>query len=148
MSARDRLRSVQGFTLLEAVFALTLFALLAAALYGWQASNLQAMQRIQASDARAQATLSAIAMLDNLNPMSVPQGEMTHGDLRVVWNARLVEPVQDVATWAGRAGLYVVGLYELSVDVERDEQAVAAFTLRRIGYRQVRNPQADGDPDP
>ena len=70
-------RRQRGFTLLEAIVALTIFSICAMALYAWLATNVRALGRVQASTLAVQDGRAALAVLETINPMTEPSGERT-----------------------------------------------------------------------
>jgi general secretion pathway protein I len=135
-------RAARGFTLLEAIVAMTIFSMCALALFGWQSGSLRALDRIEARATRAEQVRLAMAALANVNPMTELKGERVVGDERVRWQATPVEPVRTGKTQVGLPSLFDVGLYDLAVVVQRGDAAgeagVTTFHVRLVGYKQVR----------
>lgn len=126
-----------GFTLLEAIVALVIFSMGSFALYGWLATNVQTMERIQARRDAAAVRSSALDLMELVNPMVQPQGRRSVGHFEVRWRAReLVSPRQSV-TQVGLPTLFQVGLYDVEVRVLSQARELDSFNVRRVGYRQV-----------
>src|SRR3546814_8834150 len=79
------MRVVRGFTLLEAIVALVIFAMGAFALYGWLSTNLITLERARVGSEALVVRQSALELLRDVNPMRDPSGERDAGALRVQW---------------------------------------------------------------
>lgn len=124
-----------GFTLLEAIVAMVVFSVGAVALYGWLATNLRTLERVDASRERSAVTQAALDVVRRTNPMAQETGGRDLGDLRVEWRARPVEAPRSAVTQIGLPAPFQVGLYELDVRVLRDSEEVQTFRVRQVGYR-------------
>ena len=132
-----------GFSLLEAIVALALVASVGMTLLSWLNNSLLGLRRAQAvSDIQA-ARRNALAYLETLNPMVTPQGEAELGGWRLRWQAREVEPTRDGVDHPIGISLYLMGLYDTRVWLERGPDATDEFVLRQVGYRQARQPSLD-----
>lgn len=145
MSARRPGPRARGFTLLEAIVALVIFSMGAVALYGWLATNLRTLERVEAARERASTTRAALDVVRHVNPMADAEGGRDVGALRVEWRARPLEPPRRSVTQVGLPGQFEVGLYELQVRVLRDGQERDAFPVRQVGYRFVGGSAQDND---
>ena len=135
-------RAARGFTLLEAIVAMTIFSMCALALFGWQSGSLRALDRIEARATRADQVRLGLAVMAGVNPMVEPKGERQFGDKRVRWEATPIEPVKSGATQVGLPSLFDVGLYDVAVVVRRKDDVgttdLADFHVRLVGFKQVR----------
>jgi general secretion pathway protein I len=127
-----------GFTLLEAIVALTILAAAGLALFAAMSQSLQMVQRAQQAREVDSAVRNALAWSERLNPMLEPDGEQAVGGWSLHWAAVLVEPVHDGATGSMQPGLYQVGLYRLDLQLWRGGRLQREASLRRAGFRQVR----------
>lgn len=132
----------QGFSLLEAIVALAILASVGLAVFASINASLMMVERAARSQEGDTAARNAIAWLEVMNPMEVPEGEERVGDFVMRWNAVALEPPRPAVTVTMAPGLYEVALYEVEVEVVRDDALVRQFTLRRMGHRQVRTPAA------
>lgn len=130
-------RGTRGFTLLEAIVALVVFTMGAFALYGWLATNVKTLERIQARREVANLRLSALDTMQLVNPMSEPAGRRAVGLFEVRWTSRALAPPRQSVTQVGLPTLFQVGLFEVDVRVLSQSREVDRFTVRHVGYRQV-----------
>jgi general secretion pathway protein I len=126
----------RGFTLLEAIVALVLITTTGMALLSWINTNLVTLRHVQQAQQRHEAIRNALAFMDTINPLEKPQGEETVGIYTFRWEAQAVELPKD-----GK-GLYQIGLYDTEIEVSLDDELLALFTLRQVGFKQVREPRA------
>jgi prepilin-type N-terminal cleavage/methylation domain-containing protein len=128
-----------GFTLLEAVVALALFAAAALPLYALFNRSLDGLFRVAETNRMSEARLMILAMLDNVNPSEQPTGTERIGGYVVRWQSReLVPPIDNIGYPRG-VGIFQVGLYDIAASVERDGQPWFNMNVRQVGYRKVRD---------
>jgi general secretion pathway protein I len=144
MQRQPKCRTRQrGFSLIEAVVAMTLIATLGATLFSWVASSVAALGRVEQAAAQDAARLNVLAFMHTVNPMQRPQGSADFGDLRIEWRARAVQPPQDQRGYPRGLGLYQVGLYETRIVATRpgEPEPWLDMTLQQTGWRKVRDLQ-------
>ena len=117
--------------------ALVVFTMGALALYGWLSTNIITLDRIRARQQLELTMHSALDLIRRTNPMDTPVGERQVGDLKVSWISALLEPAKPNVVQSGRPGIFVVGLYEVSVRVSRNGQLLQTFQVRQVGWKQV-----------
>jgi general secretion pathway protein I len=131
-------RAQGGFTLLEAIVALTIFAICAMALYGWLAVNVNALLRTGARSDALRDDRVALAVLEPVNPMAEPKGErILPGGLSVRWSGKEIDRRSSVSA-AGTPLAFDLALYDLDVEVRRGNRRVDRFTVRRAGWVTAR----------
>ncbi len=140
MKAFGTVPNQQGFSLLEAIVALVLIATTGIALFDWINTNLVSLSHIQHSTQRQEATRNALAFMETVNPQENPQDEKTIGIYKFSWNARELRAPKDGKSVLGGVGLFQVSLYETEVTVTVDNNLLARFNLRQVGFKQVRKP--------
>ena len=127
----------KGFSLLEAVVSIAIFAAVASALFTWLAVNLNSLSRVEAARQADEATQVALGWVSTINPMETPQGDTEIGHFSIRWTSRaLTQPVDGISPGGG-SSLYSVQLYEITATVEGNAEP-ATFTVRRAGWRQTR----------
>lgn len=129
-----------GFSLLEAIVALALVASVGITLLSWLNGSLIGLRRVQAVSETQVARRNALTYLEQINPMAAPEGEAELGGWRLRWQAREIEPAQDGVGYPAGTSLYLIGLYDTTVRLDRGEGETEEFMLRQVGYRQVREP--------
>ena len=130
----------RGFSLLEAIVALTILATAGLALFAAMSQSVQMIARAENARLGDSAVRNAVAWMETVNPMETPQGEQRIGEVTLRWSAQLVEPERDAMTGYLEPGLYRLGLYDVRLELEQDGRPLADTVLRRVGYRQVREP--------
>lgn len=130
----------RGFSLLEAIVALAIVASAGLALFAAMNQSIQMVRRAEAARLSDSAMRNALAWLETINPGQTPEGEERLGDVVLTWRSEPIEPPRDAAMGYLQAGLYQVGLYDMTVDLQIDGAAPTSFHLRKVGYVQVREP--------
>ena len=136
-------RRQRGFTLLEAVVALAIFAAAGISLYALFSNNLFALTRIDESQRQVAAVRQAVERLSGVNPWHQRAGRFSIDDVEVVWSAEPVEPVRNGRTSFGELGAYDAGLFEVQFDIfhaSRPERALGRWRMRLVGFDLVRPP--------
>lgn len=131
-------RRLSGFSLLEAIVALTILASAGLALFAAMSQSVQMVGRAENARLADSALRNASAWMETVNPMQSPSGEQELGGVTLAWSSELVEPVRDGMTGYLQPGLYEVGLYDVTLELSREGNFLAEATIRRVGYRQVR----------
>ncbi len=133
-------RLSSGFTLLEAVVAMAIFAAAGMALYALFNANLISLGRAQDVTGQVPTVHRAMEYLSAIDPAQQPVGQIELDGYDVTWSARLMEPVRDSQSVQGYRGYHELGLYEITFDINRLGDLVASHRLRAISHRQVRWP--------
>lgn len=127
-----------GFTLLEAMVAIVLISVVGMALYSWV--NVSTISITRAIDVKEQSDVieSAVAFISQLNPEKYPEGAELVGEYTVRWTSELQGSKQNNRRGGG-PGFFEVGLYNVSIFVERKGRLVGQYTTRLVGYEKVRD---------
>ena len=133
-------RRQRGFSLLEAIVALTILATAGLALFAAMSQSVQMVARAENSRQADSAVRNALAWLHTVNPAETPRGEQRLGDVTLRWTSEPIESPRDAMTGYLQAGLYQVGLYRMQLELDRDGKPLTQATVRRVGYKQVREP--------
>ena len=133
-------RKPAGFTLLEAVVAMAIFAAAGMALYALFNTNLISLGRAQDVTAQLPTVYRAMEYLSAIDPAQQPTGQIELDGYAVTWSSRLMEPVRESQTAQGFRGYHELGLYEVTFDINSLDEVVASHKLRVISQRQVRWP--------
>jgi general secretion pathway protein I len=142
-SRRARLRTVpHGFGLIEAIVALTLLAGTGLALFAWINQSLQSASRLRQHELESRLLLSAQALVDTVNPLLTPTGQLEVNGVAVNWQAEAIEPARDNATFTpGLSGPWRLGLFRLRVEARDSTQGVQLrYEQWRIGSRRLSAP--------
>lgn len=133
-------RSTQrGFTLLEAIVALTILGLALVPMISFISESADQLARVAERNERSFVTQAAVALLAPINPMEDPQGEESLGqDLMVRWNSEVVIPPNSgPQIGAGLPG-FRVGFYDVRVSLHRaSPEPWFEFDLRKVGYKKI-----------
>lgn len=137
-------RSQRGFSLLEAVVALAVFAGVGMSLYALLNNSLLGLNRAKDAAHQEAAVHRAFDYLHAVNPRRRPQGQADiGGDYLVRWSSTLLEPVRQSQGTQGGKGLYEVGLYAVDIELIKSEESrereVGRYRLRLVGYEKVRS---------
>lgn len=135
----------RGFTLLEAIVALTVLSMGMVALFGWLEVSTQALGRVEASADRLQDARNAMAFIETINPMESEEGEHALAGLTIRWRGELVAPEKPAVDRGGVPTPFDIGLYTLQVSCLRADVETSRFSVRKLGWRLAR-PSAELGP--
>ena len=127
-----------GFSLLEAVVALAIFAAGAMSLYGLFNTNLIALERVQATAEHLPVARNAIEILSTVNPWRQTEGQFEVDGYQVVWAASLIQPIRHGQTNAGMKAGFDFGLYEIEFVIVDGERRLGSWRMRSVGFERVR----------
>jgi general secretion pathway protein I len=136
-------KSQQGFSLLEAIVALTIMATCLLALYGWLSTSTLALGHVRASALALSDARAAMAIVDTVNPMSEPNGKRDLPPLEIRWKARPLTDLRLGMSPAGGATQFDFRLYELDVEVLREGRSIREFNMRKTGWVAARRVAPD-----
>jgi len=128
-----------GFTLLEAIVALTLLGLALVPMMSFISESTNQLARIADSNERSFATQAAVALLDPVNPMEDPRGEESLGhDLIVRWSSKLTVPSNEGSQIGMGLNGFRVGFYDVRVSLIRHSSGPwFEIDMRKVGYQKI-----------
>lgn len=129
----------QGFTFIEAIVAMAIVGMAALPILLLISQSLDQLTRAADANERASAMQSAIAIIDPINPMNTPSGEISMGTISFTWTSEaLVAPNDGPQIGAGLAG-YIVGFYSVKIDMTKMENPWFSFDMRKVGYKKLQS---------
>lgn len=132
------IRTRAGFSVMETLVAVALLAIAVIPLYTFQQILANTTARLQTATSLLDAQESALAILETIDPVAEPEGEMIIGDWRLTWESRELTSESPADGYLG-SSIWGVGLYEVTANLARGE-ARHSFTIRRVGWVQLRDP--------
>ena len=131
-----------GFTLLEAVVALAIFAAGAMALYGLYGANLIGLARAHEVAGQLPVVEQAVERLALIDLRQQAEGSFAVGAAEVSWTAALVEPPRQSQSTSGYLGAFEIGLYQIDFDIAEDERVLGSWQMRLASHARVRDTTA------
>ena len=132
-------RSAAGFTLLEAIVALTVMAIALIPLITFIGQSADQLARAGEANERSLVTQSALALIEPVNPMAEPEGTLPLDDeIAVSWRTSDIAPPTEGAILGTQLNGYRIGFYGVTVTVTRFNQPWFDFTMRKVGYQNLR----------
>lgn len=126
---------VRGFTLLEAIVALTILGIALVPVMSFVAESARQITSTAESNLRAEAQKTVMAFIEVLNPMANPKAAINLSNrLSVEWVSTPVTDPETEANLSGRLGSFRVAFYTIDVTVLRDGAPWFDFTARKVGY--------------
>lgn len=150
MHPRRRNRPTRGALLLETIVAMTILSSVGLVLMSWMQQSLQSVTRLAQVDRESRLESDALALVERVNPMRQPAGQVTLETMLVRWEAAALQPprpgVHVGMVMGGGDAIFQVALYKLTVTIEPRMPGTAArqFELVRIGWQPAaaRPPEA------
>ena len=142
MSATRR-GAVRGLSMIEVLAAMVIFSSGAVVLFGWLGDMAGRLGKLSLEQQQLFAELTAIDFARSLNPMQQPTGSTSIGDVLVSWTAKPVGTESPVRMLAGAPGLYVVQLYDVTLQAEHPKAGRSNQTLYLAGWRQTAEARRD-----
>lgn len=133
------MRRRSGFSLIEALVALTIAALVLGAIFELQIQMVRGQQRAVDAIEQVAAQENALALTRDLNPMQNPAGEIALADgdtIRWTTSPKGAEVVN--AGFPAGSGLFSVQLFTVTVEIDRRTgRSPAPMSFDRLGWRRI-----------
>ena len=130
------MRRRTGFSLIEALVALTIAAITLTAIFELQIQMVRGRERAAEAMAQVAAQENAIALVRDINPMAQPTGqiELPEGDT-IRWTSDAIgQPVRGAGFPAGE-GRYRVQRFRVTIEVERRSgRSPRPMVIERVGW--------------
>lgn len=132
----------QGFSLIEALVALTIAAMVLSAIFELQIQMARGQERAADAIEQVMAQENAIALVRDVNPMLQPAGQVSlPGGDTIVWTSIPASDAKRNAGFPAGDGLFEVQLFTMTVDVRRQRgRQPLPMTFDRMGWRRVEVP--------
>ncbi|MGM9516477.1 type II secretion system protein [Roseateles sp. DB2] len=146
-STTPTIAAQRGFSLLEAIVALTILGSSAVALMAWLQQSRDTLLRVERVRAEAQLQLDAQAWLATLNPSLNREGDADLGGLQVRWTSELIGAEHDENDFGGvLQPVWRIGLYRVQAQARRGDvnaqwtQTLAGWRMREGASLPARSP--------
>jgi general secretion pathway protein I len=129
-------RTTAGFSVIEALVALAIVALVLMPLIALQTQVTRTFGRQAQLHDRMTAQRNALAVLREINLMPEPVGERRLAPgTRLHWIARPISRPARSIEFLGQAGRFDVALYRADAVVETGAGPIASFAIEQVGWR-------------
>jgi len=133
--ANRRAGLASGFTLLEAIVALTVIGIAMLPVMSFLAQATRQLSAAADSNRRVFAQQAVMAFSEAMNPLATPDGEtQLSPNLTVRWISTPIAAPNEQSRLGGRLGGYRIGFYAVEFTLVQDQQDWFSFTARKIGY--------------
>ena len=145
MPAEASMTRQAGFTLLEAVVAMTLLVVVGGALLAWLNSGFITVGRMVDVRQRIDESRLALAYLESVNPAAQAEGVVHLGTYTLEWKSKpLTESRPVVGRFSGNPGAYDAALYQVIAQIDDGHGEPVELAVELPGYRLVRDAQDIG----
>ncbi len=129
----------KGFTLIEALIAIAILGAALLPIMALMSQSINQIHKIAESNAKSSAQDSALAIIEPINPMENPSGEVELVGFNMVWSSeQIVPPNNTVQIGAGLAG-YKVAFYIVNIEILKNSEPWFSFQVRKVGHRRIQN---------
>ncbi len=131
-TSKNPFHLITGFTLLEVIVALTIFATVGLAAFSWLNTSFISLNRISQSSVRTEMLINGLELLRHLNPSLEPDGDFETEDIILTWQSK-----EQLGPTIHKKGLYIVGVYDVTATMEQLETgSKIEFSFLQYGYKQ------------
>lgn len=124
--------------MIEVLAAMVIFSTSAVVLFTWIGQTADRLARLNTEQTVLFAELAALEYARGLNPMATPSGSTQLAEIELQWRAQPVGAEAPSLMLSGAAGMYIVQLYEVQLDVRPPGVEPGRRTLMLAGWRQTR----------
>ena len=124
--------------MIEVLAAMVIFSTSAVVLFTWIGQTADRLARLNTEQTVLFAELAALEYARGLNPMATPSGSTRLAEIELQWRAQPVGAEAPSLMLSGAAGMYMVQLYEVQLDVRPPGVEPGRRTLMLAGWRQTR----------
>ncbi len=136
---------MSGFTLLEAIVALTIVGLTLVPVMSFLVNATQQISVAADSNQRAAAQRTALAYIETMNPLTEPVGKADLSEkVSLRWVSTALAEPNSQARLGARLGAYRIGFFLVTVTVLRESVEWFSFEVRKIGYQPLASPMMPG----
>ena len=132
-------RRQSGFSLLEAMVAITVLTSVSFAVFSWINQSARVLMRSESVMAQELLVSDLLTELDLIDLRTVTEGDMERDGIRLHWQSGIVNTRQG-KTRAGGTGFYDHSLNEVKVFVYRDDLQVDDFRVYVVSSVLARQP--------
>jgi len=134
----NSLKIRDGFSVMETLVAMALLSLAIIPLYAFQQTLANTAARLQTTAQVLDVEQSALAILQTIDPVTEPEGDMPLGEWRLRWTSEVLASESPANGYLG-SSIYEVRLVEINATLERGN-TVRPLQLRQVGWVQVVDP--------
>ncbi|MDH1450851.1 type II secretion system GspH family protein [Aeromonas veronii] len=120
----------QGFSLLEAIVALTILAGATMALFGWIGGSLSQLTRAESYIEVAPALQSAVNYLKSQDLGNKAQGTFESGGVFISWHASPIEKERNGVMGSN----FILSLYRVELTITRNDRTFPPLITRVVNY--------------
>ena len=134
------MRPMHGFTLLEAIVALTLLSSGLMAAFSWFNQDVRHLIKINDLALQETVIMEALARIEHEDLFSTDHGSYQWDGYAISWQAKPMEAVKQGATSRGGRSHYDVALYDIALELRYHGRLVATPQTRITQFKRVREP--------
>jgi general secretion pathway protein I len=137
---RSPLTGKRGFSLIEALVALSIAAISLTAILELQQQLARGQEHAEAAMRRVTLRQNMLVAVSNLNPMAQPEGDMQlPPNLTLHWTSEPISPEKLNSGFPSGEGLFRVRLYRVTITAAgADHSQLATLSVERLGWVSLR----------
>lgn len=141
-----RLRRVAGFSLLEAIVALTILGIVLMGAWTWIGNGMRALDTVRGLALEQAAVDGALAALEQEDFSAHASGTLDWRGHRIEWRATPALPMRRGMTNVGAASAWQFTLYDVEMRLFSDrDQLIAEPRVRMLRYARAATAGAGGE---